>query len=92
MRKSTLVVRAAVVTGLCAMSLSLVGCRGGADSRHAEFLGNPTPDLDTYAETRADINNRHTTVLDTDFRRLNYEMDKFFLIDRPRRGGYPIPY
>ncbi len=92
MRKSSSVVRVSIAAGLCAMSLSLVGCISGVDSRHAEFLGNPTPDLDTFAQTRAEMDNRAATTLDTNFRRFNHELDKVFFMDRPMRGGYPIPY
>jgi len=92
MRKSTLTTRIAVAAGLCAMSFTLAGCITGADARHAEFLGNPTPDLDTYAETRNDMDNRAATVLDTNFRRLNDDLDRIFFMDRPMRSRYPIPY
>jgi len=92
MRKSILATRIAAAAGLCAMSFTLAGCITGADSRHAEFLGNPTPDLDSFAESRNEMDNRASTVLDTNFRRFNHELDKVFFMDRPMRGGYPIPY
>ncbi len=92
MRKSSSVVRLALATGLCAAAFSLTGCISGEDSQHSQFLSNPTPVLDTYAEGRSDMNNRRSTVLDTNFRRLNHELETVFLLDRPRRGGYPIPY
>ncbi|MFG0292467.1 MAG: hypothetical protein ACIAQF_12000 [Phycisphaerales bacterium JB065] len=92
MRKSSSVVRLALATGLCAAAFSLTGCLSGEDSQHAEFLHNPTPTLDTYAESRAEMNNRTATVLDTNYRLLNEELSRFFLLERPRRGGYPIPY
>lgn len=92
MRKSSVVARVAVGVGLCAMSLSLAGCITGADSRHRAFLSNPTPDIDSLAETRAEMDNRAATVLDTNWRIFNRELDKAFFMDRPMRGGYPIPY
>lgn len=92
MRKSSSVVRVSLAAGLCAMSLSLVGCITGADARHAEFLGNPTPDLDTLAMSRAEMDNRAATTLDTNFREMNDALDRMFFMDRPMRGGYPIPY
>lgn len=92
MRKTTVATRIAAAAGLCAISFTLVGCISGADERHAEFLSNPTPDLDTYAETRNEMDNRAATVLDTNFRRLNDDLDRVFFMDRPMRGRYPIPY
>ncbi|MFU8827841.1 MAG: hypothetical protein ACNA8P_00215 [Phycisphaerales bacterium] len=92
MRKTSPVVRVALAAGLCAMSLSLAGCITGADSRHREFLANPTPDLDTYAESRAEMDNRAATTLDTNFRMFNDDLDRLFFMDRPMRGRYPIPY
>ena len=92
MRKSSSFVRVSIAAGLCAMSLSLVGCMSGADSRHAEFLGNPTPDLQTFALNQAEIDNRSAITLNTNGRRFNHEINKLFFMDRPMRGGYPIPY
>lgn len=92
MRKSSSVARLALAAGLCAGSLLLTGCITGADARHAEFLSNPTPELDTFAESRAEMDNRVARTLDTNFRRFNHELDKVFFMDRPMRGGYPIPY
>lgn len=92
MRKSSPVVRAALIAACGAMGLSLTGCITGANSSHREFLANPTPDLDTYAESRAEMDNRTATTLDTNFRRFNDELDRLFFMDRPMRGRYPIPY
>ena len=92
MRKSSSVVRLALATGLCAAAFSLSGCLSGEDSQHAEFLHNPTPLLDTYSESRAEMSNRTATVLDTNFRIFNDDMRRFFLMDRPRRAGYLLPY
>jgi hypothetical protein len=92
MRKSSSVARLALAAGLCAGSVLLTGCISASDSQHAEFLNNPTPTIKTLAEVPAEISNRRAKTLDIDFRRMNMEIDDFFLLDRPRRGGYPIPY
>lgn len=92
MRKSNVVARVAAVAGMCAVSFALVGCTSSADSRHAEFLANPTPDLKGFAVTQTDVSNRHATIYDTNFRKLNHELGKVFFMDRPMRGEYPIPY
>jgi hypothetical protein len=92
MRKSTVVARVAAVAGVCALSFSLVGCTPSSDARHAEFLANPTPDMQGLAVTRAEVSNRHATIYDTNLRKMNHELGKVFFLDRPMRGEYPIPY
>ncbi len=92
MRKSTVVARVAALAGSCALSFMLVGCTPSSDARHAEFLGNPTPDIDGMAITRSEVSNRHALIYDTNFRKMNHELGKVFFTDRPMRGEYPIPY
>lgn len=68
---------------LCA-SMASIGCSSG-DKHTARFRSNPTPELDTLARRRTDIDNRLTITNDTNLRSFNEDIGRLLLLDRPSR-------
>lgn len=83
--KAALLVAAVGVVGL-----------GGCDSsggRKDAYRLNPTPELDTHAQRRDDIDNQLTLTNDTNLRMFNEDVGRFWLLDRPSRlSKYPSTY
>ena len=70
------------------LALLSTGC-----SANSDFRSNPTPELDTLSQRHEDIDNRLTITSDTNFRILNEDIGRFFLLDRPSRlSPRPMPY
>jgi ABC-type uncharacterized transport system auxiliary subunit len=73
--------------GLLLAALGVVvlgGCDSSGGRKHAYRL-NPTPELDTQAQRRDDIDNQLTLTNDTNLRILNEDVGRFWLLDRPSR-------
>jgi ABC-type uncharacterized transport system auxiliary subunit len=84
--------RRAIPVALAASALLLAAC-GPHAGRTAAYRMNPTPELQTLGQTRDDVDNRLTITNDTNFRALNEDIGRFFLMDRPSRlTPTPIPY
>lgn len=57
----------------------------GGCSRADRYRMNPTPELDTLGQTRAEMDNRMTVTNDTNARSFNRDVGYLFLQDRPSR-------
>lgn len=79
--------RSAAALVMAASTAALVGCSSSSGPRHAGDIdairANPSPAMDSPAERRTDITNRHVIANDTNLRMLNDDWDRFWLIDRP---------
>ena len=68
------------------------GC-SAQESRLAAYRSNPTPELDTLAQQRDDMDNRMTVTNDTNLRMLNEDLGRMFFLDRPSMlTPKPVPY
>ncbi|MBL8764620.1 MAG: hypothetical protein JNM07_10170 [Phycisphaerae bacterium] len=70
---------ATVVVGLAG------GCQSESERQLAEIRRNPTPELDTLSQRHDDIDNTLTVMADENFRMLNEDLGRFWLLDRPSR-------
>jgi len=83
---------------LCRLALIIAGLAGGAMllggcSRADSYRWNPTPEIQTLHQTKDEVDNRIAVTNDTNFRNLNEDIGRFFLLDRPLRlSNRPIPY
>ncbi len=83
----------------CRVGVMLVGAAAlvaggcGSDSQVSRIRSNPTPELDTLSQRPDDIDNRIAITNDTNLRMFNYDLGRFFLLDRPSRlSNYSPPY
>ncbi len=84
MRQSRLSSRSVIAVALVAgVAASLLG--GCSNGRVNKYRMNPTPELDTMGETRAEMDNRMTVTNDTNARSFNRDVGYLFLQDRPSR-------
>lgn len=84
--------RRATLVLLAASAAFAVGC-SAQQSRLAAYRANPTPEVDTLAQTHDDIDNRLTVTNDTNLRMLNEDIGRALLLDRPSRlTPKNIPY
>jgi len=77
---------------ICVLSVVLAagflgGCSGGdtASGRDAMVRGNLSPDLDTLYQRPIDQDNHHVLTIDENYRQLNEDWDRLWLLDRPSR-------
>jgi len=76
-----------VPAALALAAAALVGCNAPATTRHAgdiEMLrADPSPALLTLSERGTDRQNRTTSMRDTNFRMINDDWDRLWMVDRP---------
>ena len=74
------------------MGLAGLGTLGGCSTAD-RYRMNPTPEIVSLGQTRDEIMNQRTIVLDTNLRALHEDAARFFLMDRPSRMvPQTIPY
>lgn len=75
-----------------ATSAAAIGC-SSQQTRVAGYRANPSPSEDTAAQSHDAIDNSLTVNVDTNFRLMNEDIGRFFLLDRPSRlSPRSIPY
>lgn len=74
-------------------ALCLGGCASNKlDEKADELRSNPSPELDTMYQRQSDIKNAQTVTADENFRMLNQDLGRFWLLDRPSRlTPEPVP-
>jgi len=83
---------------LCRLAFSAACIAGGfallgGCSRADSYRMNPTPELRTLHQTQDEVDNRIAVTNDTNWRSLNEDLGRLFLLDRPLRlSNRPIPY
>lgn len=78
------------VLGLAA-AMALTGCQNDKITA-SDVHSNMSPELDTRAETKGEIDTRISRTLDTNGRSTWDDVLGFFLLDRPSRlSAYPTP-
>lgn len=71
-----------LVVAACGCGTMLGGC-----SRADAYRMNPTPELDTTSQRRADIDNKLTITNDTNLRLMNEDLGRLLLLDNPSRAS-----
>lgn len=77
-----------LMTGACSALACLSAC-----STIDGYRRNPTPEIITLGQTRDEVMNQRTVVIDTNLRELHEDAARFFLMDRPSRlTTQNVPY
>lgn len=91
MPRLSLATRRALLAVMLVLPTALAACSG--DSRVNSYRLNPSPAEDTLARRKLDTDNRDAITVDTNFRQLNEDWNRIWLMDRPTRlSRTPSPY
>ena len=78
------------LTVLGAGILALSGCRSNSpESRHDDVSDDLTPELDTLSKRHVEVSNRRTLTYDENWRMLQEDWERLWLVDRPSRLARP---
>lgn len=77
---------ASCVVVACLLAGGLAGCAGDtAAGRDAAVRSNLTPELSTLSQRPIDADNRVALTVDENWRMMNEDLGRLFLLDRPSR-------